>query len=95
MRILATSNRDLLSYVEKGEFRQDLYYRLNVFPVQVPPLRERGEDILLLAEHFLRRFARKHGIKVNGFSDSARAATDAAIAGRAMCANCKTPSSAR
>jgi DNA-binding NtrC family response regulator len=74
VRILATSNRDLLSYVEKGDFRQDLYYRLNVFPVQVPPLRERGEDILLIAEHFLRRCARKHGIKVNGYSDSARAA---------------------
>ena len=74
VRLLATSNRDLLSYVEKGDFRQDLYYRLNVFPVQVPPLRERGEDILLIAEHFLRRCARKHGIKVNGYSDSARAA---------------------
>jgi len=74
VRLLATSNRDLLSYVEKGDFRQDLYYRLNVFPVQVPPLRERGEDVLLIADHFLRRCARKHGIKVNGFSDSARAA---------------------
>jgi len=73
VRILATSNRDLLSYVEKGEFRQDLYYRLNVFPIQVPPLRERGEDIVLLGEHFLKRCARKHGIKVNGFADSARA----------------------
>jgi len=74
VRLLATSNRDLLSYVEKGAFRQDLYYRLNVFPVEVPPLRERGEDMLLIAEHFLRRCARKHGIKVNGYSDSARAA---------------------
>jgi len=74
VRLLATSNRDLLSYVEKGEFRQDLYYRLNVFPVHVPPLRERGEDLMLLAEHFLRRCARKHGIKVTGYADSARAA---------------------
>jgi len=74
VRIIATSNRDLISYVEKGEFRQDLYYRLNVFPVHVPALRERVEDILLLADTFLRRFARKHGIKVTGFSDSARAA---------------------
>ena len=74
VRLLATSNRDLLSYVEKGEFRQDLYYRLNVFPVHVPALRERGEDIGLLAEHFLKRCARKHGIKVSGFADSARAA---------------------
>jgi DNA-binding NtrC family response regulator len=74
VRIIATSNRDLIGHVEKGEFRQDLYYRLNVFPVHVPALRERHEDILLLADHFLRRFVRKHGIKVAGFSDSARAA---------------------
>ena len=73
VRIVATSNRDLMSYVEKGDFRQDLYYRLNVFPVHVPALRERADDIPLLAEHFLRRFARKHGVKVTGFSDSARA----------------------
>ena len=74
VRIIATSNRDLLSNVSKGEFRQDLYYRLNVFPVHVPSLRERVEDIPILADHFLRRFTRKHGIKVTGFSDSARAA---------------------
>jgi DNA-binding NtrC family response regulator len=74
VRIIATSNRDLIGHVEKGEFRQDLYYRLNVFPVHVPALRERTEDILLLAEHFLRRFVRKHGVKVTGFSDSARSA---------------------
>lgn len=74
VRILATSNRDLLSHVEKGDFRQDLYYRLNVFPVHVPALRERVEDIQLLADHFLRRFVRKHGVRVSGFSDSARGA---------------------
>ncbi len=74
VRIIATSNRDLLSYVAKGEFRQDLYYRLNVFPVHVPALRERVEDIPILADHFLRRFTRKHGVKVTGFSESARAA---------------------
>jgi DNA-binding NtrC family response regulator len=77
VRIIATSNRDLLGYVEKGDFRQDLYYRLNVFPVVVPPLRERTVDILMLADHFLHRFARKHGIKVTGMSDSARAAITA------------------
>jgi DNA-binding NtrC family response regulator len=74
VRIIATSNRDLLSNVQKGEFRQDLYYRLNVFPVHVPALRERVEDIPLLADHFLRRFTRKHGVKATGFSASARAA---------------------
>ena len=71
VRILATSNRDLMHFVEKGLFRSDLFYRLNVFPVHVPPLRERHDDILLLADAFLRRFARKHGIKVPGFSDTA------------------------
>jgi DNA-binding NtrC family response regulator len=74
VRILATSNRDLLANVAKGEFRQDLYYRLNVFPVQVPALRERQEDILQLAQHFLARSARKMGVKVADFSESARAA---------------------
>jgi DNA-binding NtrC family response regulator len=74
VRIIATSNRDLLRQVEKGEFRQDLYYRLNVFPVHVPALRDRLDDVTLLAEHFLRRYARKHGVRVTGYSDSARAA---------------------
>jgi DNA-binding NtrC family response regulator len=74
VRILATSNRDLLRNVEQGHFRQDLYYRLNVFPVVVPPLRERAEDILPLAEHFLQSYVRKHGIKVTGFAESARTA---------------------
>ncbi len=77
VRILATSNRDLLQFVERGSFRSDLYYRLNVFPVHVAPLRDRPEDILLLAEAFLRRFSRKHGLKVPGFSDGAVAALNA------------------
>jgi len=71
VRIIATSNRDLLSHVASGNFRQDLYYRLNVFPVHVPALRERAEDIQPLAEYFLGRFSRKHGVKVTGFSESA------------------------
>ena len=74
VRIIATSNRDLMPFVEKGMFRSDLYYRLNVFPVHVAPLRERPEDTLLLAESFLRRFARKHGQKIPGFTDGAAAA---------------------
>ncbi|NBW87308.1 MAG: AAA family ATPase, partial [Planctomycetia bacterium] len=73
VRIIATSNRDLLAYVAKGDFRQDLYYRLNVFPVQVPPLRERVDDIVPLAETFLIRHARKLGVKVSGFSQPALA----------------------
>jgi DNA-binding NtrC family response regulator len=74
VRVIATSNRDLRAYVTKGGFRQDLYYRLNVFPIHVPALRDRVEDILPLAEHFLARYVRKQGVKVRGFSDSARAA---------------------
>jgi len=74
VRIIATSNRDLLRRVEEGHFRQDLYYRLNVFPVAVPPLRERPEDIEILGEYFLQRFSRKHGTRILGFADSARRA---------------------
>jgi hypothetical protein len=93
VRILATSNRDLLHFVEKGEFRQDLYYRLNVFPVHVPPLRERAEDIIELADNFLQRFSRKHGIQHAGFSDRPGRPCWP-IPGRATCANCRTRSSA-
>ncbi len=49
--------------IERGEFRQDLYFRLNVVPIQLPPLRDRKEDILLLAEHFIERSARKNGVR--------------------------------
>jgi two-component system response regulator AtoC len=61
VRVLATTNRDLKKSVEKGDFREDLYYRLNVFPVAVPPLRVREGDIQVLANHFLQRFAKQHG----------------------------------
>lgn len=71
VRVVATTNRDLVQSVEKGEFRQDLYFRLNVVPIFVPPLRERGGDVVLLAEHFRKRYSRKHGCKVAGFSDAA------------------------
>jgi two-component system, NtrC family, response regulator AtoC len=70
VRVIATTNRNLEDSVEKKEFRQDLYFRLNVVPVLVPPLRERKSDIPLLAEQFRQRFARKHGIKVAGISPS-------------------------
>jgi DNA-binding NtrC family response regulator len=68
VRVLATTNRDLFKAVQKGDFREDLYYRLNVFPIQVPPLRDRTGDVELLATHFLERFSREHGIKTAGFS---------------------------
>jgi DNA-binding NtrC family response regulator len=68
VRVLATTNRQLEESVERKEFRQDLYFRLNVVPMPVPPLRERKEDVPLLVEHFMRRFARKHGVKVKDVS---------------------------
>ncbi len=71
VRVFATTNRDLRKAVASGEFREDLYYRLNVFPVHVPPLRDRQEDIPILADHFLQRFARRHGLRIPGFSSHA------------------------
>jgi DNA-binding NtrC family response regulator len=62
VRVLATTNRDLTTSVERQEFRQDLYYRLNVFPITVPPLRARKEDIPLLVDAFLKRIAQRTGI---------------------------------
>ena len=59
IRIVAATNRDLQSAAEQGEFRRDLYFRLAVFPVEIPPLRERGDDVLLLARHFAAQFGRE------------------------------------
>ncbi len=61
LRVVASTNRDLYSYMKQGHFREDLYYRINVIPVVVPPLRERGDDIITLANHFINEFASVHG----------------------------------
>jgi two-component system nitrogen regulation response regulator NtrX len=61
VRVIAATNKDLEREIESASFRSDLYYRLNVIPLEVPPLRARGNDIVLLAEHFLRRFSAEAG----------------------------------
>jgi two-component system, NtrC family, response regulator HydG len=71
VRIVAATNQDLSDMVKEKRFREDLYYRLNVITVRVPPLRERHEDIRLLAQHYLRVYAAKNGRKLDGFSNEA------------------------
>lgn len=77
VRVIAATNRNLASMVAEGSFRADLYYRLNVFPLRVPPLRERREDIPLLAQHFLRLHARKLGKTLSQFTPADLAAMQA------------------
>jgi formate hydrogenlyase transcriptional activator len=70
-RVVAASNRDLDEAVREGRFRSDLFFRLNVFPIQVPPLRERAEDIPLIAEYWASQYARKVGKAIKGVDESA------------------------
>ncbi len=71
VRIIAATSRDLEKMVETGEFRQDLYYRLNVFPVNMPPLRDRKSDVLLLADHFAQKYAQENSKHIERISTGA------------------------
>jgi PAS domain S-box-containing protein len=72
VRVIAATNRDLGRSVQERTFREDLYYRLNVFPIGVPPLRERGEDIVLLATEFIERFAQRMGRRIAPLSEDCK-----------------------
>ncbi|HEY1955640.1 MAG TPA: sigma-54 dependent transcriptional regulator [Polyangiaceae bacterium] len=72
VRVIAATNRDLAQDVRDGRFREDLYYRLNVVNIEMPPLRMRGGDVIVLANHFLRKFALENHKTVDGFTDDAR-----------------------
>ncbi len=69
IRIIAATNKDLTSEIKKGSFRKDLFYRLNVLPIEVPPLRERREDIIHLVQHFLKKYCKKYSKNIPSFDD--------------------------
>ncbi len=71
VRVLAATNRNLETAIKEGQFREDLFYRLNVFPIQVPPLRERGGDVILLAQAFIKRFSSRMGLASKNLSPAA------------------------
>lgn len=77
IRIIATSNRDMMKYIKEGKFREDLYYRLNVISTDLPPLRERDGDIILLAEHFIEKYSKANGVPPRPLSDNAKIKLDA------------------
>jgi len=74
VRVVAATNQDLRAALEQGTFREDLYYRLNVVPINIPPLRERKEDIPYLVDHFIERFARESGNPIRGITPAAQKA---------------------
>jgi two-component system, NtrC family, response regulator AtoC len=74
VRVISATNQDLSAAMDSGKFRRDLYYRLQVVPINLPPLRERGRDVLFLARHFVERFNRECHKKVRGLSAEAEQA---------------------
>ena len=71
IRVVAATNKDLQELIKSGQFREDLYYRLNEISVKLPPLRERGEDISVLAQYFMNRFREQYGARPSGFTNQA------------------------
>ncbi len=71
VRIIATTNRDLEEMVKNNKFREDLYYRINVIPIHLPPLRERGEDVIILAQYFIKLFCQKYSLPIKKLSTRA------------------------
>lgn len=72
VRLICATNADIRQMVEDGNFRQDLLYRINTIEIHIPPLRERGNDIILLADHFLDRYTRKYKKKIHGLTREAK-----------------------
>jgi transcriptional regulator with PAS, ATPase and Fis domain len=91
VRIIAATNRDLETLITQGQFREDLYYRLKVITIWLPPLGERREDIALLCEHFLVRFAKEPGHRLPRYGQRCHGGAANSVPGPAMCANWPTP----